>query len=173
MERYVQVSVTIGGLGVVIALIGLFPGIAGLETVGGVGVLQVLVILLGFGLLFLGAYIFARWGLYPGLPLTLAQDVGIRLTLTGLLIAGAAGLADVLGFGSHPVSDESRPLLGDLQAAVFICGFLIASSGVIIFALFGPVPEGEEDDSSEYAAASPPESTKILESAEPPESSSR
>jgi hypothetical protein len=151
MERYVQVSVTIGGLGVVLALIGLFPGIVGLETVSGVGVLQVLVILLGFSLLFLGAYIFARRALYPGLPLTLAQDVGIRLTLTGLLVAAAAGLADVLGFGSHPVSDESRPLLGNLQAAAFICGFLIASSGVIIFALFGPEPENDPEDQDETA----------------------
>lgn len=150
MERYVQVSVTISGLGVMITLIGLFPGIAGLETVSGVGVLQVLVILLGFSLLFLGAYIFAKRALYPGQPLTLAQDVGIRLTLTGLLIAAAAGLADVLGFGSHTVTPTTRPLLGDLQAAAFIGGFLVASSGVVVFALFGPPPpdDGSPPDSN-------------------------
>ena len=43
MEKYGQISITIGALGVVITLIGLFPGIVGLEASEGVGVLQVLV----------------------------------------------------------------------------------------------------------------------------------
>lgn len=138
MEKYAQISITIGALGVVIALIGLFPGIIGLETVEGVGVLQVLVILLGFSVLFTGAYLFVKQTFYPGLPTTLAQDIGIRLTLTGLLIAGAAGLADVLGFGSHGLTEDTRPLLGHLQSIALVSGFLIASSGVLIFAMFGP-----------------------------------
>jgi hypothetical protein len=143
MEKYAQVSITIGALGVIIALIGLFPGIAGLETTEGIGVLQVLVILLGFTLLFIGAYIFVKKTFYPGLPQTLAQDVGLRLTMTGLLIAAAAGLADVLGFGSHPSTPTTRPLLGNLQAIGFIGGFLMASSGVAFYALFGPEPPDE------------------------------
>jgi hypothetical protein len=149
MEKYVQVSITISALGVVIALIGLFPGIAGLEAAEGVGVLQVLVILLGFSLLFLGAYIFARKAFYAGQPRTLAQDIGIRLTLTGLLIAAAAGLADVLGFGSHAPTETSRPLLGNLQALAFIGGFLVASAGIVIFALMGPSPDNSDQDESE------------------------
>lgn len=144
MEKYTQISITIGALGVVITLIGLFPGIAGLEAASGVGVLQVLIILVGFSLLFTGAYIFAKQAFYPGLPHTLAQDIGIRLTLTGLLIAGAAGLADVLGFGSHASTETSRPLLGNLQAATFVGGFLIASSGIVIYALFGPAEKDEK-----------------------------
>ena len=76
MEKYSQISITLGALGIVIALIGLFPGIVGLETVEGVGVLQVLVILLGFTILFTGAYLFARQVFYPGMPTTLAQDIG-------------------------------------------------------------------------------------------------
>lgn len=147
MEKYVQISITISALGVVIALIGLFPGIAGLEAAEGVGVLQVLVILLGFSLLFLGAYIFARKTFYPGLPRTLAQDIGIRLTLTGLLIAAAAGLADVLGFGSHAPTPDSRPLLGRLQALAFIGGFLVASAGIVMFALFGPTSPDDDENS--------------------------
>jgi hypothetical protein len=148
MERYSETSITVGALGVVITLIGLFPGIIGLESVPGVGVLQVFVILVGFALLFLGAYIFVHQAFYAGKRRTLAQDIGIRLTLTGLVIAGAAGLADVLGFGSHPPTPDSRPLLGTLQASVFIGGFLVASSGVVIYALFGPRagPEDENDE---------------------------
>ncbi len=147
MEKYSQISITLGALGIVIALIGLFPGIIGLETIEGVGVLQVLVILLGFSILFTGAYLFARQVFYPGQPTTLAQDIGTRLTMTGLLIAAAAGLADVLGFGSHGAAENTRPLLGRLQAVVFVGGILLASLGVIIFAVFGP-SQDEEDDSS-------------------------
>lgn len=150
MERYSETSITVGALGVVITLIGLFPGIIGLESVPGIGVLQVFVILVGFALLFLGAYIFVHQAFYAGKRRTLAQDIGIRLTLTGLVIAGAAGLADVLGFGSHPPTPSTRPLLGKLQAAVFVGGFLIASSGVVFYALFGPreepPPDGADDD---------------------------
>jgi hypothetical protein len=138
MERYVQLSITIGTLGVVIVLIGLFPGIIGLEATAGVGVLQVLVILAGFSLLFLAAYIFVKQAFYPHTSSTLAQDIGIRLTLTGLLVAAAGGLADVLGFGSHPGPDDARPLLGGLQAIVLVSGILFASSGVVIYAVFGP-----------------------------------
>jgi hypothetical protein len=148
-DRYTQLSITIGALGIVITLIGLFPGIAGLETAEGIGVLQVLVILLGFSLLFVGAYYFAKKTFYSGMPNTLAQDIGVRLTMTGLLIAAAAGFADVLGFGSHAPNDDTRPLLGHLQAAALIGGFLIASSGVVIFALFGPPPDDEQPATSD------------------------
>ncbi len=156
MEKYAQISITLGSLGIVIALIGLFPGIIGLETVEGVGVLQVLVILLGFTVLFIGAYLFARQVFYPGMPTTLAQDIGIRLTMTGLLIAAAAGLADVLGFGSHGLTQDERPLLGRLQALAFVGGILLASSGVILFAMLGPAQSPDDDSDSDSSLPTPP-----------------
>lgn len=146
MERTSEISISIGALGAVITLIGLFPGIIGLETAEGVGVLQVLVILLGFTILYISAYYFAKKAFYSGQPSSLAQDIGIRLTMTGLLVAGAAGLADVLGFGSHPSTPGNRPMIGRLQAVVFIGGILLASSGVVIYALFGPQPKDAEVD---------------------------
>jgi hypothetical protein len=153
MEKNGQISITIGTLGIVIALVGLFPGIVGLRTTPGVGVLQVMMILLGFSILFTAAYIFVKRSFYAGLPNTLAQDIGVRLTLTGLLIGFAAGLADVLGFGSHTPSETIRPLLGRFQAVAFVGGILVASIGVVIFALFGP-DQPESDESADQ----PPES---------------
>jgi len=138
VQKNSQVSITIGALGIVLILIGLFPGIVGLETVQGVGVLQVLVILTGCSVLFASAYMYVKQSFYAGQPSTLAQSIGIRLTLTGLLIAAAAGLADVLGFGTHPPTNTERPLLGYLQALFLIGGILLGSSGVLIYALFGP-----------------------------------
>ncbi|MBN1678700.1 MAG: hypothetical protein JW966_00315 [Anaerolineae bacterium] len=148
MDRFVQVSITIGALGIVITLIGLFPAIAGLETTEEVGVLQVLVILAGFSLLFVAAYAFAKQTFFTGMPSTLAQDIGVRLTMTGMLIAGAAGMADVLGFGSHGPTEDTRPLLGEWQAVAFIGGFLIASSGVMIYTLFGPSQDQPEQNNA-------------------------
>ncbi|MEB2286767.1 MAG: hypothetical protein OZ934_01510 [Anaerolineae bacterium] len=156
MERTSEISISIGALGVVITLIGLFPGIIGLETAEGVGVLQVLIILLGFTILYISAYYFAKRAFYPGQSSSLAQDIGIRLTMTGLLVAGAAGLADVLGFGSHPSTPGSRPMIGRLQAVVFIGGILLASSGVIIYVLFGPPPEDDEPDAGPGDQDAPP-----------------
>ncbi len=145
MEKYGQISITVGTLGVVIILIGLFPGLIGLEASPGVGVLQVLVILLGFSVLFAAAYWFVKHVFYPGQPTTLAQDIGVRLTLTGLLAAAAAGLADVLGFGSHTAATAPRPLLGHLQAWGFVGGIVLASLGVMIYALMGPQPLAENE----------------------------
>jgi hypothetical protein len=89
---------------------------------------------------------------------TLAQDIGIRLTMTGLLIAAAAGLADVLGFGSHGLNPGERPLLGRLQALAFVGGILLASSGVIIFALLGPSqPPGDDSESDSSLPTLPPD----------------
>jgi hypothetical protein len=74
--------------------------------------------------------------------------------MTGLLIAAAAGLADVLGFGSHGAAENTRPLLGRLQAIVFVGGILLASLGVIIFAVFGPAQDEDDDPGDDD---SPPE----------------
>ncbi|WP_119072350.1 hypothetical protein [Aggregatilinea lenta] len=149
MERHAEVSITLGALGIITTLMGLFPGIAGLEVTPGIGVLQVLVILLGFSLLCLAAYIFARQAFFAGMPTTLAQAIGVRLTLTGLLFAAAAGLADVLGFGSHLPTATDRPLLGTWQAIAFIGGFLIASSGIVLYTLMGPSRPDDEDTEAE------------------------
>ncbi len=152
MEKYGQISITIGTLGVVIILIGLFPGLIGLEASPGVGVLQVLVILLGFSVLFAAAYWFVKRVFYPNQPTTLAQDIGVRLTLTGLLVAAASGLADVLGFGSHTAATAPRPLLGHLQAWGFVGGVMLASFGVVIYALMGPTPPAEDDEPPDDAS---------------------
>lgn len=156
MDKDGQLSIIIGALGVVTTLIGLFPGLVGLETVEGIGVLQVVVILGGFSLLFLGAYIFVKQTYFPGMPTTLGQDIAIRLTMTGLVIAGAAGLADVLGFGTHTPANSERPFLGTWQAIALLGGFLLASAGVVLFTLFGPEDDQNGDADHSDQGQNPP-----------------
>lgn len=138
-ERLGQIGILVATLGLVLALIGLFPGITGLEPKSGIGILQILVMLVGLSLLNIGALIFVKTTFYPAMPLNLAQEIAMRLSLTGLLMSAAAGLADVLGFGSHPPNgEENLPLLGRWQAVGMIIGFIVASIGVLVFAMMGP-----------------------------------
>ena len=138
MGKLSQAGIIITILGGVVTFIGLFPGVVGLEVLPGIGLLQILVVLSGFSILIAGAYIFAQSTYYPGVRHNLAQQIGLRLSMTGLVIATAAGLADILGFGSHPpIPPIQRPLLGHWQTAGMIGGFAIASAGLIIFVLLG------------------------------------
>ncbi len=136
--RWNQVGIVIGLLGIVVALIGFFPTLAGLEANPGFGLVQVLTVLAGFSLLILGAYIFVAAVLYPKREQTLAQQIGVRLSLTGLLAAAAAGLADWLGYGSNSSNfGELRATVGSYQALGMIGSFFIAALGVMIFAVGG------------------------------------
>ncbi|KAB2903484.1 MAG: hypothetical protein KJ064_20915 [Anaerolineae bacterium] len=141
-QQLVQLGILISTLGIVLCLIGLYPGITGLEPKSGIGVLQIMIIILGMTLIIIGAMLFVKIGFYPSTGTNLAQRIAIRLSLTGLLLALAAGLADLLGYGSNPPEGpEKIPVLGVYQAVGMVVGFLVASLGVLLFALRGPHPE--------------------------------
>src|SRR5258706_2886553 len=150
MGKLSQAGIAISLLGGVVALIGLFPSVIGLEQAAGIGILQILVILAGFSILIFGAYMFVQSAYYPGVRHNLAQQIAVRLSMTGLIIASASGLADVLGFGSHPVGQEGqRPLLGTWQATGVLGGFLIAALGVLIFVLMGNPTQSDQTSSEQ------------------------
>src|SRR5215467_13116382 len=142
MGKLSQVGIAVGALGGVIVLIGLFPSVTGLEAASGVGILQIVTILVGFATLILGVYIYVQSTYYEGVKHNLAQQIGVRLSMTGLVIAAASGLADVLGFGSHPPGLDQRPVMGIWQTVGILAGFMLASLGVIIFALMGDSGDG-------------------------------
>ena len=71
------------------------------------------------------------------MPATLSQQVGIRLALTGLLFAALAGLADILGFGSHIRDDASDIFFGQLQMIGILASFGLSSFGVLVYVLAG------------------------------------
>ena len=141
-----QVGIATSTLGAVIALMGLFPGVSGLDATPGIGVLQIVMILAGFTLFIGGALLYVQDAFYPGMQHNLMQQVAVRLSATGLLFAAMSGMGDVLGFGSHPPMFTDGPILGYWQAAGLIGGFLVASLGVLLFALTGPdAPPTEEN----------------------------
>src|SRR5258708_7493202 len=139
MAKLSQIGIAIVFLGVVITAIGLFPGVIGLEQSPGIGIVQTLVIVAGSTILILGALLFVQSAYYAGVKHNLAQQIGFRLSLTGLVLAIAAGLADLLGYGSHPPGVEGqRPFLGNWQALGFLGRVAIASLVLLIGALMGP-----------------------------------
>ncbi len=141
-----QVGIAIGTLGAVLAFMGMFPGVTGLDATSGIGVLQITVILVGFALLIVGALLYVQGTFYPGVRHTLAQQIAVRLSATGLLFAAISGLGDLLGFGSHPPGITDGPFLGYWQAAGLVGGFVVASIGVVLFALLGPSEDKGDGD---------------------------
>jgi hypothetical protein len=141
MTGIAQLGVAFSALGIVLAFMGLFPGVTGIDAGRGVGIVQYATILLGFALLNVGALVYVKYTFYPNHPSNLAQQVGVRLTLTGLLLASMAGVADFLGFGSHIRSETTDVVLGPLQAIGVVGGLLIAALGVMIFAAAGNSPD--------------------------------
>jgi len=137
MVRLSQLGIVLGVLGAVLTFMGLFPGVTGIAPTPGMGLFQVLTILTGFSLLITGALIYVKYAIYTYQSSTLAQQIGIRLAITGLLVAGMTALADVLGFGSNvpPLSDE--PFFGPWQAVGLVGGFLLAAVGVLVYAVTG------------------------------------
>lgn len=137
MARFAQVGIAVGALGVVLALMGLFPGMTGAVDTPGMGVVQVFMILVGYGLLTFGALIYIKFMFYTQTPDNLPQQIGVRLALTGLLFAGLAGLADFLGFGSHTRNDTGDIFFGYWQAFGLLLSFGVTSVGVLMYILTG------------------------------------
>lgn len=143
MVRVAQLGIAVGLLGVVITAIGLFPGLTGLAPTQGIGIVQIFAILTGFTLLIFGALVYVKFTFFPRTHSNLLQQIGTRLAMTGLVLAVLAGLADILGFGSHGNDPETIIFLGPWQAIAILLNFLLSAFGVLIYALAGE-PEGDE-----------------------------
>jgi hypothetical protein len=137
MVRIAQVGIALGALGMIMTLMGLFPGSTGVDPTPRIGILQMMFILLGFTFLILGALLYAKFTFYPTTPSTLIQQIATRLALTGILFAALSGMADILGFGTHTRAAAADVFIGPLQAVGVIGNFLLSSFGVLLYALNG------------------------------------
>ena len=133
-----QFGITLGALGTVLMLMGLFPGVTGITPGEGIGIVQFTAIVSGAVLLNIGAIFYIKSTLYAGRPDNLTQQICIRVSYTGLVLAVFTGLADYLGFGSH--IDAGTVFFGPLQAAVLLFFLMTAAVGVLLYALSGSPP---------------------------------
>lgn len=127
-QVYLGLGVT--ALGWLTYLVGLKPEWLGLARAPGVGVLQSLVMALGWVVFSAGEYwaLRAMWPRSRELPLQ--ADVGARLIATSAVMVVIAALADVLGLGSHPW--PLPPSFGPWQRAGLLLGMAVDLLGVLL-----------------------------------------
>lgn len=136
-----QFGIAIAAFGIVLALMGLFPSVTGINPAAGVGVVQFLMILVGFTLLDFGALMYVKFTFYVGRAANLTQQIGVRLAMTGLVLAGLVGMADFLGFGSHARTETTDVYFGQFQALGLIGSLMVSALGVLIYAVMGKAPD--------------------------------
>jgi len=121
-------------LGLVILILGIDPGLFGLDRSPVVGFVQIAVFLVGLAMICLGGFT-ALNALWNGTEKTIAADIGFRLVATGYVIAVSSGMADIFGIGKHTL--PGIPYFGPLQAT----GVMVAEGIIILgFILFIPIP---------------------------------
>lgn len=127
--RRIRSGLTITLMGLLIFLIGARPGFFGIDRSPVIGFIQIAVFLVGLALVCLGGYM-SLMALWKDRQTSISADIGLRLVATGYVIAVFAGMADMFGFGSHPL--PGVPYFGPWQArgveigqAVIALGFLL------------------------------------------------
>ena len=105
----------------------------GLDLTPGFGVLQTLTFLVGLTALTIAAYLSMSAGRPPDAPRSLQADVGVRLSLTGLVFCYVTGFADLIRIGTHVQPEFDRPFIGPLQLGGFVVGLLILLGGMVLY----------------------------------------
>ncbi len=126
-----RLALGVVGLGFALFLIGLFPGVIGLDITPDIGVVQIFTLLVGLSLMTLGAYMYMYATRHRARPRRLREDVGLRLMATGLVICYASGLADVLGIGSN--FGAERPAFGVFQEFGVTLGVIVIIFGILLY----------------------------------------
>jgi hypothetical protein len=122
--------------GFFVFLIGVYPDIIRLNTNPAVfGILQILVSLLGIGLMTVGGYLFLYTTIHHAREHRLRHDVGLRLVGTGYVFCAASALADVLGFGSHNITSSETSYLGPVQVTGVLIGVTIILVGLFLYSM--------------------------------------
>lgn len=123
-------------MGLIITMIGLFlfimgakPNIFTLDRSPVIGFVQIAVFEIGLAIICLGGYI-SLMALWRRNKPSIMADFGIRFVATGYVICVFAGMADIFGFGSHPL--PGIPYFGELQSLGVLIGELVIAVGLIM-----------------------------------------
>lgn len=116
-------------LGYILYLLGVDPGIFGLDRSPVTGFLQIATFLVGLAFMCIGGYIGLN-ALWNGVQKTIAADIGLRLVATGYVVAVATSMADIFGFGSQKL--PNIPYFGPWQAVGFMISEAVIALGFIL-----------------------------------------
>jgi hypothetical protein len=129
----VRIGLILTMLGFIVFLLGIDPGLFGLDRSPVTGFVQIAVFLVGLAFICLGGYVCLN-SLWNGSEKSIAADIGFRLVSTGYVIAVVSGMADVFGFGTHPFPNV--PYFGPIQAFGVMIGELIITLGFLLLIPF-------------------------------------
>lgn len=115
-------------VGFVIFLLGAMPDLFGLDRSPVIGFVQIAVFLIGLAIICLGGFVCLN-ALWNSHPKTILADIGLRLVLTGFVIAVISGMADIFGFGTQ-LSPEI-PYYGPWQSMGVLFGEIVIVVGFI------------------------------------------
>jgi hypothetical protein len=134
-------------LGLLLSLLSLLADYIGLDLTPGFGILQMITLLIGMTCITaaLYGYIYGLRG--NNTPRSLQADIGVRLGATGLVLLYVAGLADLIGIGTHIQPQFERPYVGPLQIGGMSLGILCISVGLY---LYYTSRNGDHDSSMDF-----------------------
>jgi hypothetical protein len=127
------VTLVLFGLGIALVAVAAVVEILDLGLTPGFGVLQTLVFLLGITALTVAVYLHLGTLRPPDTPPSLQADIGVRLSLTGLVLCYVCGFADLIRIGTHVQPEFDRPFIGSLQLGGLLLGLLVLVSGMILY----------------------------------------
>jgi hypothetical protein len=130
--RRIRVGLTIMLGGYLIFLLGARPGLFGLDRSKVIGFVQITVFLIGLAVIALGSY-HTLMSFWPKTKKSLLADFGSRVVSTGYVICVFTSLADVFGFGSHPLPNV---FFGPLQAIGVMIGMGLIALGFLMLVRF-------------------------------------
>lgn len=120
-------------LGILLTIGAIAADTLGFGPTPGFGVLQMFMLLLALTALTAAFYLYVS-GIRPAdTPRSLQADIGWRLSATGLVLAYAAGLADLLNIGTHVEPEFPRPFVGPLQLTGLALGIAITVIGMFLY----------------------------------------
>lgn len=127
------VIVILSLLGVVFIIGAIIAELAGIGPTPGFGVLQTLAFLLGVSALTVAIYLYLSAGRPADAPQSLQAGIGIRLSLTGLVLCYVSGFADIIRIGTHVQPDFERPFIGPLQFGGLVLGLMTLLAGMVLY----------------------------------------
>ncbi len=128
-KRRIRVGLGLVVVGFLLFLLGIEPGMIGLDRSPVVGFVQIAVFLIGLAIICVGGYLIysLQWAKRER---PIAADIGLRLVATGYVVAFTSGMADVFGFGSQPW--PVIPYFGGMQALGVLLGEATIAVGFLL-----------------------------------------
>jgi hypothetical protein len=120
-------------LGLSLVIVAAIVEFIDLNLTPGFGVLQTLAFLLGVTALTVAGYLYLGQLRPSDAPRSLQADIGIRLSLTGLVLSYVCGFADLIRIGTHVQPEFDRPFIGPLQLGGLLFGLLMILGGMVLY----------------------------------------